>query len=194
MESLKLSPTSVNKAFKFIKKGGIVVFPTDTVYGFLADAGNKKVVEKIFRIKKRPKSKPLAVFVKDFKMAQGLAEINEKQKKIIKKYWPGKYTFILSSLRGAEATKQSKKYIIKNNKIALRIPDYKYLNILLKKINKPLVQTSVNISNNPSLTKISDIIEQFGKFDVLIINAGNLKKYKPSKILDLTKDKIKVLR
>ena len=72
-----------------------MICPTDTVYGFLADAENKKAVDKIYKIKKRPKSKPLAVFVKDFKMAKELAEINENQEKILKNKWPGKYTFVL---------------------------------------------------------------------------------------------------
>jgi L-threonylcarbamoyladenylate synthase len=79
MEILKLQQKSINKIVEFLNGGGVVVFPTDTVYGFLADAQNKKAVEKIYKIKKRPKLKPLAVFVKDLKMAKELAEINEKQ-------------------------------------------------------------------------------------------------------------------
>jgi len=198
MEVIKLNKKSVEKAIEFLNSGGVVIFPTDTVYGFLADASNKKAVNKIYKIKKRPKSKPLPVFVKDFKMAKELAEINEKQAKFLKSKWPGRYTFLLSSLRGVPpaggATWQSKKYIIKNNKIAIRIPKYKLLNDLLKKINKPLVQTSVNVSSEPALTKIGNIINQFGKKNVLIVDGGNLKKTKSSKILDLTGGKIKVIR
>lgn len=187
MEILKPTKKAVNKAITTLNNGGVVIFPTDTVYGFLADAGNKKAVAKIYKIKKRPKTKPLPVFIRDLKMARELAEIDDKQLKILKQKWPGKYTFILTSLRGAKATKQSKT-------IALRIPKYKPLNDLLKKINKPLAQTSVNTSGKPAMTKISDIIEQFRKHDILIINAGNLKKSNPSKIIDLTKKEIKILR
>ena len=61
-----------------------MICPTDTVYGLVADATNKKAVEKIFKIKKRPRSKPLAVFVKDIKMAKELAEIDERQEEILK--------------------------------------------------------------------------------------------------------------
>jgi len=106
-------------------------------------------------------------------MTKELAEINAKQEKIIKQKWPGKYTFVLN--------KKNKK-----STIALRIPKYKFLNDLLKTINKPLAQTSVNISGQSPMSKISDIINQFRKSDVLIIDAGNLKKSKPSKIVDLT--------
>ncbi len=176
------------EALKFLNNGGVVIFPTDTVYGFLADASNKKAVEKIFKIKKRPKSKPLAVFVKDIKMAKELAEITKDQEKVLKKYWPGKYTFVLNS-------KIKNNLITKNSTIAIRIPDYKPLNKLLKKINKPLAQTSVNISGDDAFLKSKDIIERFGKVkDLLFLDAGNLKKSKPSKIIDLTENKIKFLR
>lgn len=179
MEITKQANKSLAIVVDFLNNGGVIICPTDTIYGFLALAENKKAVEKIYKIKKRPKSKPLPIFVKDIKMAKSLAEISEKQEKTIKKYWPGKYTFVL---RAGKRT------------IALRMPKYKYLNNLLKKINKPLVQTSVNISNKPALTKISDIMDQFGKLNVLAIDAGYLKKSKPSKIIDLTKEKIKILR
>ena len=136
-------------------------------------------------------------------MAKELAEIDERKLKILKQKWPGKYTFILkikSEARNSKFETNSKykilnsKLLIKDGKIALRIPKYKFLNDLLKKINKPLAQTSVNISGNPPLTKISDIINQFEKSDILIIDGGNLKKSKPSKIIDLTKNRIKTLR
>ena len=207
MDVEKLSRKAINKAAEFLNNGGVVICPTDTVYGFLADASNKKAINKIYKIKKRPKSKPLAVFVKDFKMAGELAEIDDKQKKILKQKWPGKYTFLLfSPVIPAKAGIQSMgvesgfrvkpgmtSLIVKDNKIALRIPNYKFLNDLLKKASRPLAQTSANISGMPALVKIDDIIEQFGKSDILIIDAGNLKKSKPSKIIDLTNNN-KILR
>jgi L-threonylcarbamoyladenylate synthase len=181
MDTIRLSQKSVNEAVGIIKEGGVVVFPTDTVYGFLADVSDKKAVARIYKIKKRPKSKPLAVFVKDIKMAKELAEISKEQEKILKKYWPGKYTFILNK---------------KNQKgtVALRIPKYKPLNNLLKKINKPLAQTSVNISGQKELNKISDIIEKFKKQNILTVDGGNLKKSRPSKIIDLTGERLTRIR
>ena len=70
MEILQNSKKSLPKTAAILKKGGVVICPTDTVYGFLADATNKKAVDKIFKIKRRPKSKPLPIFVKDLKMAK----------------------------------------------------------------------------------------------------------------------------
>ena len=203
MKIIKQSLKVIDDLVLFLKKGAVIICPTDTVYGFLADATNKKAVDKIFKIKKRSKLKPLPVFVKNIKMAREVAYIDEpafvplksglrrgKQEKILKKYWPGKYTFILKRKSGVEL------YGVNKNTIAIRIPKYKFLNDLLKKINKPLVQTSVNISGEPFLIKIGDIKAKFGqlKFKIIIIDAGNLKKSKPSKIIDLTSKNKKILR
>ena len=78
----------------------------------------------------------------------------------------------------------------------MRIPKYKFLNDLLKKINRPLAQTSANISGQPPLTKINDIIKKFGRTDLptFIVDAGDLPKSKPSTIISLLEDKIKILR
>ena len=186
-----MSRNPLDEAVSALKVGGVVICPTDTVYGFLADAGNKKAVEKIFKIKKRPGSKPLPVFVKDLKMAKELAEINERQEKILKKRWPGKYTFVFKSKRRPDLFLSLTKFSERSGlpqTIALRIPQYKFLNNLLKKINRPLAQTSANVSGEPAMAKISDILQKFGerRFEVLVIDAGNLKKKKPSKIYDLT--------
>jgi len=188
MNSMKQSLGALTVAIRILKNGGIVICPTDTVYGFLADATNKKAVEKIYNIKKRPKSKPLPVFVKDFKMANTLADVDARQAKMLKKYWPGKYTFILKRKLG------HKLYGVDKKTIALRIPNYKFLNNILEKINRSLVQTSVNISGENPFTAIDDIVKTFGSLDILIIDGGDIKKRKSSKVLDLTTNKIKILR
>ncbi|MBI2049972.1 MAG: threonylcarbamoyl-AMP synthase [Candidatus Staskawiczbacteria bacterium] len=185
MEAVKTSTKTLSKALTVLKQGGVIICPTDTVYGFLADASNKKAVDKIFKIKKRPKQKPLPVFVKNLKMAKSMAVINKEQEKIIRRYWPGKYTFVLKSKIKPQKLKL---YGVAKDSVALRVPKHYFLQKLLKKINRPLVQTSVNISGRPTLVKISDIIKKFKKNKPqpdLIIDAGFLKN-KPSKIIDLT--------
>jgi len=181
---------ALNRAVLAIKKGEVIICPTDTVYGFLADATNKKAVNKIYKIKNRPKLKPLPLFVSSIKKAKELSEIDKKKEKILKKYWPGKYTFVLKRKKGIKVYDGTK------DTIAIRIPKYKLLNNLLNKINKPLVQTSVNVSGEKTLTKISDILEKFGKtgLAILIIDGGDLKKAKASKIFDFTQQVLTRLR
>lgn len=184
----------IKKAIKVIKGGGVVVCPTETVYGLLADATNNEAVERVFRIKKRPRTKAIAVFVRSIKEARKFAFVNLKQEEFLKKVWPGKVTVILKRRPNCGLSQR----LFANKKvIGLRISSNKLVNELVKKINKPLTTTSANISGEPASTKIKEVLKQFerekNKPD-LIIDTGNLPKNKPSRVIDLTKDKIKILR
>lgn len=201
MERIKISlknwPRIIKEVENLIKKGKVIVCPTDTVYGLIADAKNKKAVKKIFKIKKRKEEKPIPIFVRDLKMVKSLVLINKFQEKLLKKVWPGKVTVVLKAKR---LTKKifPKSIISSENKIGLRIPNYKFLNILLEKLNFPLTGTSANISGKPPSTKIKDILKQFsltksgGRLPDLILDAGNLKSSLPSTVVDLTN--LKILR
>lgn len=181
----------LKEAIKAIKQGKVIVCPTDTVYGLIADATSKKAVERIFKIKKRERKNPIPVFVKDIKMAKKLAKIDKKQEKFLKSVWPGKVTAVL------EKKKTKKIYGVDKKTIALRIPRYRLVNELLKKLSLPLTGTSANISGKSSATEIKKILAQFKnqKYQPdLIINAGDLPRNKPSKVLDLTVFPPKILR
>lgn len=185
---------SLEKATKIIKRGGIIICPTDTVYGLLCDAANGKAVENIFKIKKRDKSNPLPIFVSSLAMAKKLAYIDKKQENFLNEVWPGKVTVVLKRkpncglpeiLFGGKQT------------IALRVPNYKLIAGIIKKLKMPLAQTSANISGKPASTEIKEVLRQFktqkDKPD-LVIDAGDLPESKPSKIIDLTENKVIILR
>jgi len=182
----------IQKAAEIIKKGGVTVFPTDTVYGLLADARNEKAIYKIFKIKKRPKTKPIAIFVKDLEMAKKYAFIDAKQEKFLKKNWPGKITAILKSKNNLP-----KELAAESRTIGIRISDCELIDSLFEKINFPLAQTSANISGKEATTKINEVLEQFTgektKPD-LIMDAGDLPENRPSKIVDLTNEKPLIIR
>jgi len=209
MQIIKFNPQKINQdklnsIINSLKQGKVILFPTDTVYGFLADATNEKAVEKIFKIKKRPLEKPLSLFAKDIKIVKKIAKINSQQEKFLKIIWPtssifketetgkGKVTAIL------ERKKTKRKiYGIKEDTIAIRIPHYKPLNLLLNQIDFPLVQTSANISGKSASGKIKEIIKEFkNQKDQpdLVVDAGNLPYNKPSIIIDLTILPPKILR
>jgi len=196
MERLKVSPKNLDeilkKAMKVIRQGGVIVCPTDTVYGLIADAKNKKAVKKIFKIKKRKEEKPIPIFVRDLKMAKSLVLINKFQEKLLKKVWPGKVTVLL---KAKKLTKKifPKSIISSENKIGLRTPNYKIINRLLRILNRPLTGTSANISGKPPSTKIKEILKQFKNQKYkpdLILDAGNLKLSLSSTIIDLENFKI----
>jgi len=183
---------AINCIARELKRGKVILCPTDTVYGLIADATNKKAVGKVFKIKKRKAQKPIPVFVKNLKQARKLSKINKNQEKILKLFWPGKVTVILKP-KG----KLPKGIGRPKEEIGLRIPNYKIINKLLSIINRPLTGTSANISGKPASTKIKEVLKQFKdqKYQPdLVISAGNLPKSKPSLIIDLTKDPPKILR
>lgn len=193
---IKINPENpdkkvIEKAAEIIENGGLVVFPTDTVYGILADARNEKAVGKIFEIKKRPKTKPLGIFVKNIEMAEKYAFISEKQKEFLSNNWPGKLTVILKSKNELAEGVETK-----DKTIGIRIPDYKLTGMLFEKIVFPLVQTSANISGREATTKIKEVLEQFGEENgkFLIIDADDLAENRPSKIIDLTAENPITLR
>ncbi len=183
---------SIKKATACVKRGEVLVCPTDTVYGLVTDATNERAVERLFKIKKRNLRKHIPIFIKDFKMAKKFSYINREQEEFLKKVWPGKVTVVLKRKKS-----KIKIYGAGEDTIALRIPDYRFLNILLKKINRSLTGTSANISGKPPSTKVKEVLKQFENDKIqpdLILDAGNLLKSLPSTIISLVGDKPKILR
>lgn len=194
MEIFKISSRNfkeiIQKSKRAILEGKVLVFPTDTVYGLIADATNKKAIEKIFKIKKRPLRNPIPIFVKDIKAAKKFVYFKKDQEKFSRKVWPGKVTLVLKR-------KKAKIYGVDKKTVGLRIPNYKFLNQLLLIINRPLTGTSANISGKLPSTKIREVLKQFKNQKHqpdLIIEAGDLPKSRPSTIIDLTTKPAKILR
>ncbi|TSC56687.1 MAG: tRNA threonylcarbamoyladenosine biosynthesis protein [Parcubacteria group bacterium Greene0714_21] len=170
------------KAVLALQKGKVLACPTDTVYGLIADAANKKAVQKIFQIKGRDIGKPLPVFVKDVAMAKRIARVSPLQEKYMREVWPGKVTLILESrglLAKGTGTQES---------IGLRIPKHKLVQAILQKVNKPVTGTSANLSGEPPLSDSKEIFRKFqnkkSQPDILI-DAGKLSFSKPSKVIDI---------
>ena len=182
MPILKANNSSIKKAAEIIKNGGIVAFPTETVYGLGADAFNPKAIAKIFQAKGRPSDNPLIVHLRtsqDLKLvARNIPQIAHQ---LIEKFWPGPLTLILKN-----------KKIIPNivsgglNTVAVRMPDNKIALELIKKVGSPLAAPSANISGRPSGTDAKTVFEDFGNTIDLILNDGKTKIGVESTILDLT--------
>ncbi|HCM36559.1 MAG TPA: threonylcarbamoyl-AMP synthase [Candidatus Wildermuthbacteria bacterium] len=182
---------AAQEAYAALEAGGVVVCPTDTVYGLLADAANKKAVQKVFEIKGRPKNRALPVFVKDIKMAKRLARISKKQEAFLEKTWPGKVTAVLEN-RGVLP-----EGLEERGTVALRIPNYELIHKILQKLDRPLTGTSANISGEPACLDGKEVLAQFrgrkAQPDVLL-DAGKLPPSKPSMIIDITGKDYTVLR
>jgi len=174
----------INEVVRSIKNGGIIACPTDTVYGLICDAANKKAVKKLYKIKKRPKNKLFPVFVEDIKMAKKFVKVSSEQEKFLKKVWPGAVTAILKSKN-------------KKGTIGIRIPNHKWLLGVAEQLNRPLAETSANLSGEPATTKIKEVLKYFKGRQYqpdLILDGGNLKPAKPSQVIDLTGSRPVILR
>jgi len=183
---------SLEESIKVIKEGGVIVFPTDTVYGLVCDTTSQKAIQKLFQIKKRDLKKPIPVFVKNIETAKQIATISEKQERFLENVWPGKVTVVL------KAKIDFPQGVLGEDKtIGLRIPDYAPLNALFNKINKPLSGTSANLAGEHSCLDVNNVVAQFANEKLqpdLIIDAGTLNPSQPSTTVDLTGKELKVLR
>ena len=177
----------IEKTSQIIEKGGVAVFPTDTVYGIGCNPYNVNSVKKIYEIKSRDEIKSLPVLAYSLDIVKEITIIDKFTEKIIKKYWPGPLTLILT------LTDQKLKESLKlQNKIAVRIPDSKCTLKLLEKC-KLLVGTSANISGNSSYTNPDECIKNIKNYDVFL-NGGTITSKGESTIIEIEDEKIKIIR
>ena len=173
-------PEKIEQVVDVLKNGGIIVYPTDTIYGLGCDIFNKKAITKIYQLKKREQKKPMSIICTDLREIAKYALINDYSFQILKKSLPGPYTFIL------RAKSQTPKTVLSKNKtVGIRIPDNRICSEIVKKLGSPIITTSLNMSGEKVLTNPSQLSKEvFNKID-LIIDAGNLSQ-EPSSVIDLS--------
>ena len=177
----------IEKTWQVIKKGGIAIFPTDTVYGIGCNPYNINAVKKIYEIKSREEIKSLPVLAYSLDIVKEITCIDSFTEKIIKKYWPGPLTLILKL-----TDKKLKKSLKLDKKIAVRIPDSKCTLKLLEKCGL-LVGTSANISGNSSYTNPNECIKNIKNYDIFL-NGGTITSKGESTIIEIENEKIKMIR
>ena len=177
----------IQKAVQIINKGGIVIFPTDTVYGIGCDPYNQKGVLSLYKIKKREKTKPFPVIGYSKKELEKIAEFNDKAEKIAELFWPGPITLILKV-----KDENIRKSLGLGKKIAVRVPNNQCVLSLLKEC-KLLVATSANISGTTSLTDPNDCKRDLNGYD-LLLDGGILSDDGESTIVEIDGNKIKIVR
>ncbi len=191
MQVIEPNITGIKKAVKKITSGEIIFIPTDTVYGIAANPFKETAVKKIFLIKKRPISSSLILLCSNLNMAKKYAVFNKLSTKLINMFWPGPLTLILKRKPNLNI---SKLFITSNNTIGVRIPDHNMILEIIKKCNFPIFCTSANITGKRSHTSAKSIMKNFKNKKIAIINDGITKLKKDSTIIDLTENKINILR
>jgi len=177
MERLVFDRFALNLAAKTLKNGGVIIFPTETVYGVGGLAASEAAVKRMYEIKKRPAGKPFQILISDLSQLNELTdEVSEKAKELIAKHWPGPLTLIFKK-KGGRST------------IGIRMPDHPLLQQLIR-LTGPLASSSANLSGEPDPTSADEV-----KIEAdLLLDGDKCKFGDPSTVIDVSVDPPKVLR
>ena len=170
-----------------IQNGGIVAFPTETVYGLGIRFNDKKALDNLMEAKQRDYSKAITLMVSDQKDIQKYAYVSEKAQKIINQFMPGMITLIFQK-------KESVDDVMTHGKetIGIRIPDSEFVLSLLKAVG-PMLVTSANLSHHQNTTSTKEVLEQLqGRIDMVV--DGKTSDNIASTVVDVSQDEIKILR
>nr|WP_253308478.1 L-threonylcarbamoyladenylate synthase [Rickettsia endosymbiont of Ceutorhynchus assimilis] len=184
----------INKAAKFIKSGGVVAFPTETVYGLGADATNEEACLKIFRLKNRPAINPLIVHVASLEHAKTIGEFNEIANLLANKFWPGALSIVVPLKDTADIAPAVTAGL---KTVALRMPAYPLALELIEKVGRPIAAPSANPSSYISPTNAQHVKEHFsGNSEVFILapEAYQSEYGLESTIIDMTLKEPIILR
>ncbi|MGI0092531.1 MAG: L-threonylcarbamoyladenylate synthase [Nitrosotalea sp.] len=184
---LPCNDTGIKEAYETIQKGGIVVFPTDTVYGIGCDPRNQDAVNKIYKIKGREKTKQLPVLAYSKKDIANIAFFDEISEKIADKFWPGPITLILRV-----KDKKIEETLNLKDKIAVRVPNHPCVLALLEKC-RLLIGTSANFSGESSFSDSKEVASKFSGYDVLL-DGGQIANSYESTIVEVVNNELKIVR
>lgn len=186
MDMLKVDPDRpeeeiINTAARTIRDGGLVIFPTETVYGIAANLLNKEAIERLYKIKRRPAGKPFTVHISNMAtLIEMVSDIPDHAKKLIDRFWPGPLTIILSSEDG--------------KKIGFRMPANKIALSLIEASGVPVVAPSANISGKRPPRNIEEVLEDLDGGADITLDGGSCEVGVESTIVDATVFPCRILR
>lgn len=193
MKIVPISEVKLEEIITLFKAGGLVISPSDTVYGLLADSSNETAIDKLIQFKSRPPGKPISVFVDSQAMLERTVFVNTRQQKTLKSLLPGPFTIILPSKKSV-----SRKLEAESGTLGVRLTGNSLINKLVNTLGRPITATSANLSGRSAHYNSQTLLAQFPKKKLdlidLLIDGGELPRNKPSTILDLTAATVKVLR
>ncbi len=193
MERLYIHPDNpqeryIQQAVEVLRQGGLIIYPTDTVYGLGCDLYNKRGIERIYLLKGKRKKMRLSFICPDLKDIARYAHVSTPAYKIMRRLLPGPYTFIL------EASREVPKIVLeKKRTVGIRVPDNIVCQMLLKEHGAPIISTSARLPDQDMLNDPDEIAEIFQHHVDLFLDAG-FSSLEPSTVLDLTNEEPIVVR
>lgn len=178
---------AIHRAVEVLRSGGVIVYPTDTVYGMGCDLLNPQAVDRVYFLKRMPRRKPLSLICSDLGQIAEYAQLTNTAYRLMKRLLPGPYTFILTATRLVPRVMMSKQ-----RTVGIRMPDNEICLSLVRELGNPLVNTSASGDADEVVSDPEAIQEAYPEID-LMLDAGMLRS-EPSTILDVTRDVPVVVR
>jgi len=193
MEYFDLHPVTpqhrfILKASEVIKNGGVIIYPTDTVYGLGCDIFNKQALERLFQIKNDAMTKMFSFVCADLKDIAKYAKVSDYAYRTMRHLLPGAYTFVLPA-----AKEVPKKLWSKRKTVGIRVPNNEISLAIAREVGNPIISTSVTNRKGEVLTDVNEIRAIFNPLVDLMLSVGNLSN-QPSSVVDLSNDTPEVLR
>lgn len=186
---MAVSQEELEKGVEILQKGGVIAFPTDTVYGLGANAFNIRGMERLYDIKDRPKHQHFPLLISDANQLTSLAEpIPQIAWFLARQFWPGGLTLVLQRRDSTSA------YPASGPTVAVRVPNHPACLALIRALGNPITGTSANISGQPAVLTAEEVRQQLGEKVDLIINGGKCPGGRESTIVDITHEPPIILR
>lgn len=190
IDPLAPSPRVIAKATALLRRGGLVVFPTDTLYALGADASNTRALERLFTAKGRSRAKPISLLVADLAMAtQVVGELPAPAARLAERYWPGPLTLLLSAPPGVWCRLSGG-----TDRIGLRVPNAPVALALIERLGRPITGTSANRSSGKDPRDAEEVLRQLGDQVDWVLDGGPVPIGSPSTVLDVTVNPPVVIR
>ncbi|MCK5322952.1 MAG: threonylcarbamoyl-AMP synthase [Desulfobulbaceae bacterium] len=182
-------PRLIKQVVDELKRGAVICYPTDTVYGIGCDIFNPKAVKRIYQIKKRPSKKPFSFMCSSLKNVSTYCYVSNTAYRLIKKHLPGPYTFVMPAFKLVP-----KIMITKQKTVGIRVPEHAICRDLVEKLGNPILTTSaIQANGNPPMTEAYEIDEMLGKQVDIVIDGGPVYP-SPSSVISLVDDVPVILR
>ncbi len=186
------SDDALNEAALSIEHGGVVIYPTDTLYGLGADALSDSAVQRLYQVKGRDEGKPIHAIVSDLQMIERYAHMNDAARRLAERFLPGPLSLVLKKREGIESG------IAKGfDTFGVRIPDNDFCRALVEKFGGPITTTSANRSGMHPMRSVPEILEQLGenaRHVACAIDAGAIPSRAPSTVVDCSGERPNILR
>jgi len=178
----------INQVVELLRDGGVIAYPTDTIYGIGCDIMNKKAIERVYQIKQRPKNKPFSFICSDLKNISQYAKVSNYAYKTMRRLLPGPFTFILEG-----SNLVPKMMLTKRKTVGIRVPNHPICMALINALGNPILSTSAATEEGELFGEPWLIESHFGKLLDLIIDGGPVPG-EPSSVVSLIGDEPEILR